>query len=390
MTREDILKNIELIFKKQKINSDISDDEILEILEKKSKLNDLLELSIKDYVIDEFINKERFEKFYNGITNHTIKMFIKNYITYKDYSIEDTEEEIDIDIEIEDTRSNSYIKDFSRIPVLTPEKEKELLEKYKSGDKRARDILVESNLRLVASIAKSYVGRGIDFPDLIQEGSIGLMEALDRFEMDKNLKLSTYATWWIKCMIRKAIYNTNENIRIPSNLNVKINKVRIASSIFLKENNGKSPTVKDLVKLTELEESDVRNALKYNYYYSSLNQQLRSDDDSSDELLEFIPDNNFENEIDCIEKSELKGKLMKIIDETFSTNNIDSNINRRNERLKNVLIKRFGLDGNKPMTLEEISNDYNITRERIRQNEVLALNLLRRKREVKNLEDFLD
>lgn len=390
MTREDILKNIELIFKKQKINSDISDDEILEILEKKSKLNDLLELSIKDYVIDEFINKERFEKFYNGITNHTIKMFIKNYITYKDYSIEDTEEEIDIDIEIEDTRSNSYIKDFSRIPVLTPEKEKELLEKYKSGDKRARDILIESNLRLVASIAKSYVGRGIDFPDLIQEGSIGLMEALDRFEMDKNLKLSTYATWWIKCMIRKAIYNTNENIRIPSNLNVKINKVRIASSIFLKENNGKSPTVKDLVKLTELEESDVRNALKYNYYYSSLNQQLRSDDDSSDELLEFIPDNNFESEIDSIEKSELKGKLMKIIDETFSTNNIDSNINRRNERLKNVLIKRFGLDGNKPMTLEEISNGYNITRERIRQNEVLALNLLRRKREVKNLEDFLD
>lgn len=390
MTREDLFRNIELIFKKQKINSDISDDEILEILEKKSKLNDLLELSIKDYVIDEFINKERFEKFYNGITNHTIKMFIKNYITYKDYSIEDTEEEIDIDIEIEDTRSNSYIKDFSRIPVLTPEKEKELLEKYKSGDKRARDILIESNLRLVASIAKSYVGRGIDFPDLIQEGSIGLMEALDRFEMNKNLKLSTYATWWIKCMIRKAIYNTNENIRIPSNLNVKINKVRIASSIFLKENNGKSPTVKDLVKLTELEESDVRNALKYNYYYSSLNQQLRSDDDSSDELLEFIPDNNFESEIDSIEKSELKGKLMKIIDETFSTNNIDSNINRRNERLKNVLIKRFGLDGNKPMTLEEISNGYNITRERIRQNEVLALNLLRRKREVKNLEDFLD
>lgn len=390
MTREDLFRNIELIFKKQKINSDISDDEILEILEKKSKLNDLLELSIKDYVIDEFINKERFEKFYNGITNHTIKMFIKNYITYKDYSIEDTEEEIDIDIEIEDTRSNSYIKDFSRIPVLTPEKEKELLEKYKSGDKRARDLLVESNLRLVASIAKSYVGRGIEFPDLIQEGTIGLMEALDRFEMDKNLKLSTYATWWIKCMIRKAIYNKNENIRIPSNLNVKINKVRIASSIFLKENNGKSPTVKDLVKLTELEESDVRNALKYNYYYSSLNQQLRSDDDSSDELLEFIPDNNFESEIDSIEKSELKGKLMKIIDETFSTNNIDSNINRRNERLKNVLIKRFGLDGNKPMTLEEISNGYNITRERIRQNEVLALNLLRRKREVKNLEDFLD
>lgn len=390
MTREDLFKNIELIFKKQKINSDISDDEILEILEKKSKLNDLLELSIKDYVIDEFINKERFEKFYNGITNHTIKMFIKNYITYKDYSIEDTEEEIDIDIEIEDTRSNSYIKDFSRIPVLTPEKEKELLEKYKSGDKRARDILVESNLRLVASIAKSYVGRGIDFPDLIQEGSIGLMEALDRFEMDKNLKLSTYATWWIKCMIRKAIYNTNENIRIPSNLNVKINKVRIASSIFLKENNGKSPTVKDLVKLTELEESDVRNALKYNYYYSSLNQQLRSDDDSSDELLEFIPDNNFESEIDIVEKSELRDKLMKIINETFSTDNIDPNINRRNKRLKDVLIKRFGLDGNKPMTLEEISNNYDITRERIRQNEVLALNLLRRKREVKNLEDFLD
>lgn len=390
MTREDLFKNIELIFKKQKINSDISDDEILEILEKKSKLNDLLELSIKDYVIDEFINKERFEKFYNGITNHTIKMFIKNYITYKDYSIEDTEEEIDIDIEIEDTRSNSYIKDFSRIPVLTPEKEKELLEKYKSGDKRARDILIESNLRLVASIAKSYVGRGIDFPDLIQEGSIGLMEALDRFEMDKNLKLSTYATWWIKCMIRKAIYNTNENIRIPSNLNVKINKVRIASSIFLKENNGKSPTVKDLVKLTELEESDVRNALKYNYYYSSLNQQLRSDDDSSDELLEFIPDNNFESEIDIVEKSELRDKLMKIINETFSTDNIDPNINRRNKRLKDVLIKRFGLDGNKPMTLEEISNGYNITRERIRQNEVLALNLLRRKREVKNLEDFLD
>lgn len=390
MTREDLFKNIELIFKKQKINSDISDDEILEILEKKSKLNDLLELSIKDYVIDEFINKDKFEKFYNSITNHTIKMFIKNYIIYKDYSIEDTEEEIDIDFEIEDTRSNSYIKDFSRIPVLTPEKEKELLEKYKSGDKRARDILIESNLRLVASIAKSYVGRGIDFPDLIQEGTIGLMEALDRFEMDKNLKLSTYATWWIKCMIRKAIYNTNETIRIPSNLNVKINKVRIASSIFLKENNGKSPTVEDLVKLTELEESDVRNALKYNYYYSSLNQQLRADDDSSDELLEFIPDNNFESEIDIVEKSELRDKLMKIINETFSTDNIDPNINRRNKRLKDVLIKRFGLDGNKPMTLEEISNNYDITRERIRQNEVLALNLLRRKREVKNLEDFLD
>ena len=105
-------------------------------------------------------------------------MFIKNYIIYKDYSIEDTEEEIDIDFEIEDTRSNSYIKDFSRIPVLTPEKEKELLEKYKSGDKRARDILIESNLRLVASIAKSYVGRGIDFPDLIQEGTIGLTSYL--------------------------------------------------------------------------------------------------------------------------------------------------------------------------------------------------------------------
>ncbi|MBQ1495762.1 MAG: RNA polymerase sigma factor RpoD/SigA [Bacilli bacterium] len=390
MKKEDVFKTLETIFKKENINPNISDDEILEILERKSRLNDLLEELINDYVIDSFINKEKFEKFYNGLTNHTIKVFIKNYIIYKDYSIEDMDEQIDLNVEIEDTTSTSYIKDISRIPILSPEKERELLEKYKNGDMQAREILIESNLRLVASIAKNFVGRGIDYKDLIQEGTIGLIEALDRFELDKNLKLSTYATWWIKCTIRKAIYNTNEIIRIPANLNVKINKIRIATSMYLKNNNGKSPSVEDLIKITELEELDVINALKYNYSYNSLNKQLKADDDKSDELLNFIPDTNYEKAIDNVEKSELRSKLMKILNETFDTNTSNLRTNSRNKRLKDVIIKRFGLDGNRPMTLEEISNDYNISRERIRQNEEKALYLLYRKKEVKNLKDFLN
>ena len=168
MKKEDVFKTLETIFKKENINPNISDDEILEILERKSRLNDLLEELINDYVIDSFINKEKFEKFYNGLTNHTIKVFIKNYIIYKDYSIEDMDEQIDLNVEIEDTTSTSYIKDISRIPILSPEKERELIEKYKNGDMKAREILIESNLRLVASIAKNFVGRGIDYKDLIQ------------------------------------------------------------------------------------------------------------------------------------------------------------------------------------------------------------------------------
>ena len=254
-----------------------------------------------------------------------------------------------------------YLREIGQIPLLSYEEEIEYAQKVLNGEEEAKQKLIESNLRLVVSIAKKHTNRGLKMLDLIQEGNMGLMKAVEKFEYEKGFKFSTYATWWIRQAITRAIADQGRTIRIPVHMIETINKIKKESRIILQET-GKEPLAEELAEKLELPVEKVKSILEMNQDPISLETPVGSEEDS--ELGDFVEDDKFANPYDATTRVLLKEQL----DEVLKT---------LNEREEMVLRYRYGLDDGSQKTLEEVGKIFNVTRERIRQIEVKALRKLR-------------
>ena len=265
-----------------------------------------------------------------------------------------------------------YLKDIGRVPLLSPEEEIELAIRIENNDREAKEILTKANLRLVVSIAKKYVGRGMMFLDLIQEGNLGLIKAVDKFDHSKGFKFSTYATWWIRQSITRAIADQGRTIRIPVHMVETINKVKKASNMLL-HRDGKEPTPEDIAKELGLGVDKVREILRISQEPVSLETPIGEEEDSH--LGDFIPDEDALSPADAAAMTFLKTKVNEVL-ETLTP------------REAEVLRLRFGLGEGTPQTLEEVGKAFNVTRERIRQIEAKALRKLRHPSRSKHLKDL--
>lgn len=285
-----------------------------------------------------------------------------------------TAEEIEKNVNIDD-HVRLYLKEIGKIPLLDSKTERELAQRMQEGDEEARQILIESNLRLVISIAKRYVGRGMNFLDLIQEGNLGLIKAVEKFDYKRNFKFSTYATWWIRQAITRSIADQARTIRIPVHMVETINKLQ---RIKRQKNQelGRDATIEELAVEMSLPEEKVREILKISQEPISLEKPIGEEEDSH--LGDFISDSKNP------EPSELAAStlLNEQIREVLSSN--------LQERERQVLILRFGLEDGRQRTLEEVGREFNVTRERIRQIESKALRKLKHPNRSKKLRDFLN
>ena len=267
-----------------------------------------------------------------------------------------------------------YLKEIGRVPLLTPEEEVELAERMAKGDPAARKRLSEANLRLVVSIAKRYVGRGMQFLDLIQEDNLGLIKAVEKFDHTKGFKFSTYATWWIRQAITRAIADQARTIRIPVHMVETINKVKKVSSQLLHKN-GHDPSAEEIAEELDMPIDKVREIMRVAQEPVSLETPIGEEEDSH--LGDFIEDSDAPAPADAASHTLLKEQL----EDVLST---------LTPREKKVLELRFGLEDGRNRTLEEVGKEFNVTRERIRQIEAKALRKLRHPSRSKRLKDFLD
>ena len=357
--------NIQDLIDKGKAKGSLSTSEILEVLEE------------VDYDL------EQIEKIYEILESHGIE--VSGYL--------DTPEFSDIETEIEQYESaedmekmlsqeglaiddpvRMYLKEIGKVPLLDAEKELELAEKMADNDEEAKRILVESNLRLVVSIAKRYVGKGMFFLDLIQEGNLGLMKAVDKFDYRKGYKFSTYATWWIRQAITRAIADQARTIRIPVHMVETIHKVGRISRELLQEL-GHEASPEEIAEKMGISADKVREIMKIAQDPVSLETPIGEEEDSH--LGDFIPDDATPAPADAVSQVLLREQLKKVL----------STLTAREE---SVLKLRFGLEDGRPRTLEEVGKEFNITRERIRQIEAKALRKLRHPQRSKLLKDYLE
>jgi len=292
------------------------------------------------------------------------------------------EKEIDKDIEISvvetsvniDDHVRMYLKEIGKVPLLSWEEENSLAIRMEMGDEDARKRLAEANLRLVVSIAKRYVGRGMHFLDLIQEGNLGLIKAVEKFDYKKGFKFSTYATWWIRQAITRAIADQARTIRIPVHMVETINKLLRVSKQLLQEY-GREPNADEIAKEMQMPVDKVREIMKLSQDPVSLETPIGEEEDSH--IGDFIADEDVPAPSEAAAFTLLKEQLMSVL-ETLT------------EREKKVLILRFGLGDGKARTLEEVGKEFNVTRERIRQIEAKALRKLRHPGRSKKLKDYLE
>lgn len=267
-----------------------------------------------------------------------------------------------------------YLKDIGEVPLLSADDEIELARRIQDGDEEAKKQLSEANLRLVVSIAKRYVGRGMLFLDLIQEGNIGLMKAVEKFDYQKGFKFSTYATWWIRQAITRAIADQARTIRIPVHMVETINKLTRVSRILL-QTLGREPTPAEIAAEMGVSEDRVREIQKIAQDPVSLETPIGEEEDSH--LGDFIEDDRAITPSDSVSSTMLKETLLSVL-------------NSLTPREEKVLRLRYGVDDGRPRTLEEVGKEFNVTRERIRQIEAKALRKLRHPSRSKHLKDFLD
>ena len=330
-------------------------------------------------IVSSFVRKNE-RKINNGEFDNN-NVFIETYCIYNKIEMGDEIEDLDEDnleeISSEEdsatlTLFGQYNKEISKTRLLTKEEEIDYFKRLSNGEVEVKNDILKANLRLVVSIAKKYIGRGVDFMDLIQEGNIGLMTAINRFDYTKGYKFSTYATHWIKQAIGRYVGDHSRTIRLPIHINEKLYKVRKIQRQIL-EKTGKEATINELSKQTGFSISKVKELLDLKEC-TSLEAKIKSEDEST--LGDFVP-------------SESEGPEELAIDKTLKEN-LEDILNELDEREKNVIILRFGLNGDAPQTLQQVGNVYNITRERIRQIEALALGKLKRKRKVKYLSEYIE
>ena len=363
------------------------------------KLNDLVEkgkktgkLSSKDLMVLEDMNlsSEETEKFYDRLESLNIDVLGDDALPPVDedalpeleelQEIEEvTEEEMNETEAMADTFSTDdpvrmYLKEIGKVPLLTPEEEQDLAKRMAEGDEEAKRRMAEANLRLVVSIAKRYVGRGMLFLDLIQEGNLGLIKAVEKFDYTKGYKFSTYATWWIRQAITRAIADQARTIRIPVHMVETINKVIRVSRQLLQEL-GHDPSAEEIAAEMNMPVDKVRDILKIAQEPVSLETPIGEEEDSH--LGDFIPDEDASEPSEAASFSLLKEQLMEVLD-TLTP------------REKKVLELRFGIVDGRTRTLEEVGKEFNVTRERIRQIEAKALRKLRHPSRSKKLRDFLN
>ena len=363
------------------------------------KLNDLVEkgkkagkLSSKDLMALEDMNlsSEETEKFYDRLESLNIDVLGDDALPPVDEDAlpeleeleeieEVTEEEMNETEAMDDTFSTDdpvrmYLKEIGKVPLLTPEEEQELAKRMAEGDAEAKHRMEEANLRLVVSIAKRYVGRGMLFLDLIQEGNLGLIKAVEKFDYTKGYKFSTYATWWIRQAITRAIADQARTIRIPVHMVETINKVIRVSRQLLQEL-GHDPSAEEIAAEMNMPVDKVRDILKIAQEPVSLETPIGEEEDSH--LGDFIPDEDASEPSEAASFSLLKEQLMEVLD-TLTP------------REKKVLELRFGIVDGRTRSLEEVGKEFNVTRERIRQIEAKALRKLRHPSRSKKLRDFLN
>ena len=268
----------------------------------------------------------------------------------------------------------TYLKEIGRVPLLTAEQEADLARAAQAGDEQARRALSEANLRLVVSVAKRYVGRGLPFLDLIQEGNLGLMKAAEKFEPERGFKFSTYATWWIRQAITRAIADQGRTIRIPVHLVESINRVKKTTGELLRKN-GREPTAEEIAVRLDMEPDRVRELLQLAQDPISLETPVGEEEDAH--LEDFIQDEEAGVPVDEAGRELLRRELANVL----------KSLTPREER---VLTLRFGLEDGQARTLEELGKEFNVTRERIRQIEAKALRKLRHPSRAKRLRDYLE
>ena len=291
-----------------------------------------------------------------------------------------SDEELEITVDNVDSFSDDsvrlYLREIGKIPLLKPEEEQVLARKAAKGNKKAKDKMVEANMRLVVSIAKRYSGRGLDFLDLIQEGNTGLLRAVDKFDPEKGFKFSTYATWWIRQAITRAIADQARTIRIPVHMVETINKVLRASRKLTQELN-REPTVEEVAKEMDMDPEKVDYVMKIKQDIASLDASVGRDGDDEDSVLgDFVEDEERVSPEDAAANQILKEQLASILT-TLS------------EREQKIIKLRFGIGGGRPHTLEEVGTEFSVTRERIRQIEAKALSKLRKHKDTKKLHEYL-
>ena len=363
------------------------------------KLNELVErgkkagkLSSKDLMalVDMNLSSEETEKFYDRLESLGIDVLGDDVLLPVDEDAlpeleeleeieEVTEEEMNETEAMADTFSTDdpvrmYLKEIGKVPLLTPEEEQDLAKRMAEGDEEAKRRMAEANLRLVVSIAKRYVGRGMLFLDLIQEGNLGLIKAVEKFDYTKGYKFSTYATWWIRQAITRAIADQARTIRIPVHMVETINKVIRVSRQLLQEL-GHDPSAEEIAAEMNMPVDKVRDILKIAQEPVSLETPIGEEEDSH--LGDFIPDEDASEPSEAASFSLLKEQLMEVLD-TLTP------------REKKVLELRFGIVDGRTRTLEEVGKEFNVTRERIRQIEAKALRKLRHPSRSKKLRDFLN
>jgi RNA polymerase primary sigma factor len=287
---------------------------------------------------------------------------------------EPTNTAVYLDDDVADDSVRLYLREIGKIPLLSAEEELELAYRVKDGEKRAKDKMAEANIRLVVSIAKRYVGRGLDLLDLIQEGNTGLLRAVEKFDPDKGFKFSTYATWWIRQAITRAIADQARTIRIPVHMVETINKLLRTQRRLTQELN-REPTNEEIAEAMEIEVDKVEHIMKIKQDISSLDASIRDDEEDS-VLSDFIEDEDTVSPEESATNQLLKEQVKDILAALT-------------EREQKILKLRFGLEDGKQHTLEEVGQEFSVTRERIRQIEAKALAKLRKHRDAKKLHDYI-
>ena len=269
-----------------------------------------------------------------------------------------------------------YLREIGKIPLLTQEEEQDLAHRAIEGDKKAKDKLAEANMRLVVSIAKRYGGRGLDFLDLIQEGNTGLLRAVDKFDPDKGFKFSTYATWWIRQAITRAIADQARTIRIPVHMVETINKVLRTTRRLTQELN-REPTNEEIAKAMDMDVDKIEYVMRIKQDIASLDASVGRDGDDEESVLgDFVEDMERDSPEDATATQILKEQIAEILTSL-------------SEREQKIIRLRFGIGGGRPHTLEEVGNEFSVTRERIRQIEAKALSKLRKNKQTKKLHEYL-